>query len=61
MGTLNHLQRFVPDLHTHTMHFLQSLKSCIKQFFTWEDKTEMAFKNIIIRIAENPSLFHYDS
>ena len=21
MGTLNHLQKFIPDLHTHTVHF----------------------------------------
>ena len=31
MGTLNHLQRFKPDLHTYTVHFRQSLKACNKQ------------------------------
>ena len=27
MGTLNHLQRFIPDLYTHTVHFRASLKA----------------------------------
>ena len=33
MGTLNHLQRFIPDLHTHTVHFRASLKACNKQSY----------------------------
>ena len=28
MGTINHLKRFIPDLHTYTVHFRQSLKAC---------------------------------
>ena len=36
MGTLNHLQRFIPDLHTYTVHFRESLKACNKQSFRWE-------------------------
>ena len=35
MGTLNHLQRFIPNLHTHTVRFRQSLKACNKQSFLW--------------------------
>ena len=35
MRTLNHLQRFIPDLHTHTVHFRQSLTACNKQSFWW--------------------------
>ena len=27
MGTLNHLQKFIPNLHTHTAHFPQSLNA----------------------------------
>ena len=27
MGTLNYLQRFIPDLHTHTVHFRAWLKA----------------------------------
>ena len=35
MGTLNTLQRFIPDLHTHTVLFRASLKTCNKQSFLW--------------------------
>ena len=27
MGTLNHLQKFIPNLHAHTAHFWQSLNA----------------------------------
>ena len=61
MGTLNHLQRFIPDLHTHTVHFRASLKACNKQSFLWNEDQNKAFHNIIKMIAKIPSLYHFDS
>ena len=61
MGTLNHLQRFIPDLHTHTVHFRASLKACNKQSFLWGDDQSKAFYDIINLIAQIPSLYHFDS
>ena len=61
MGTLNHLQRFIPDLHTHTVHFRLSLKACNKQSFLWGEEQDNAFKSIINMIAKFPSLYQNDS
>ena len=61
MGTLNHLHWFIPDLHTYTVHFRQSLKVCNKQFFRWGEEQDNASKSIINLVAKIPSLFHYDS
>ena len=61
MGTPNHLQRFIPDLHTYTVHFRQSLKACNKRSFRWGEEQDNAFKSIINLVAKIPSLFHYDS
>ena len=61
MGTLNQLQRFIPDLHTHTVHFRASLKACNKQSFLWGDDQSKAFYDIIKLIAKIPSLYHFDS
>ena len=61
MGTLNHLQRFFPVLHTHTVHFLASLKACNKQSFLWGTEQNKAFNDIINMIAKIPSLHHFDS
>ena len=61
MGTLNHLQRFIPDLHTYTVHFRESLKACNKQSFRWDEEQDNAFKSIINLVAKIPNLFHYDS
>ena len=61
MGSLNHLQRFKPDLHTHTIHFWQSLKYCNKRSFLWGEEQLNAFKRKINLVAKIPSLFHYDS
>ena len=61
MGTLNHLQRFIPDLHTFTVHFRESLKACNKQSFRWGEEQDKAFKSIINLVAKIPNLFHYDS
>ena len=61
MGTLNHLQRFIPDLHTHTVHFQASLKACNKQSFMRGEAQNNAFKSIINMIANIPSLYHFDS
>ena len=38
MGMLNHLQPFIPDLHTHTVRFRQSFKACNKQSFLWGEE-----------------------
>ena len=61
MGTVKHLQRFIPDLHTYTVQFRQSLKSCNKQSFMWVEEQDSAFQNIINLVAKIPSPFHYDS
>ena len=61
MGTLNHSQRFIPDLHTYTVHFRQYLKACNKQSFRWGEEQDNAFKSIINLVAKTPSLFHDDS
>ena len=52
MGTLNLLQKFIPNLHTHTVHFQASLKGCIKQSFMWGEEKNNAFNNIINMIAK---------
>ena len=61
MGTLKNVQRFIPDLHTHTVHFRVSLKACNKQSFLWGEEQNNACKSINIMIAKIPSLYHYDS
>ena len=61
MGTLNHLQRFIPDLHTYTVHFRESLRACNKQSFRWGEDQYNAFKSIINLVAKIPKLYHYDS
>ena len=61
MGTLNHLQRFIPDLHTYTVLFRQSLKACNKRSFRWGEEQDNVFKSIINLVAKIPSLLHYDS
>ena len=61
MGTLSHLQRFIPDLHTHTVHLRKSLREYKKQSFLWGDAQEHAFKIIINLVAKIPNLFHYNT
>ena len=61
MGTLNHLQRLIPDLHTNTVLFRASLKACNKQSFLWGEDQNIAFHDIINMIAKIPSLYHFDS
>ena len=61
MGTLNHLQRFIPDLHTYKIHFRESLKAFKNQSFRWGEEQDNAFKSIINLVAKIPNLFHYDS
>ena len=48
MGTLNPIQRFIPDLNTHTIHFRQSSKACNTQSLLWEEEQDNAFKSISI-------------
>ena len=60
-GTLNHSQRFIPDLNTHTVYFWQSLKACNKQSVLCGEEQDSAFKSIINLVAYIFSLFHYDS
>ena len=61
MGMLNHLQRFLPDLHTHTVHFRASLKACNKQSLLWGEDQNKAFHDIIKMIAKIQSLYHFNS
>ena len=61
MRTLNHLQRFILDLHTYKVHFRQFLKACNKQSFRWGEEQDNAFKSNINLVAKIPSLFHYES
>ena len=61
MGTLNHLQRLIPDLHTHTVHFRASLKACNKQSFMWGEEQNIAVNIIINMITKISSLNHFDS
>ena len=47
MGTLNYLQRFLPDLHKYTVLFRASLVACNKKLFLWEEEQNVAFKSIL--------------
>ena len=51
MGTLNHLQRFILDLNTYTVHLRESLKACYKQSFRWGEEQDNAFQSIINLVA----------
>ena len=61
MGTLNHLQRFIPDLHKYTVAFRASLKAENKKSFLWGEEQTSAFQKILNLIANIPNLFHYDA
>ena len=61
MGTLNHLQRFIPDLHKYTVAFRASLKAENKKSFLWGEEQTIAFQKILNLIANIPNLFHYDA
>ena len=61
MGTLNHLQRFIPDLHKYTVAFRASLKAENKKSFLWGKEQDRAFQKILNLIANIPNLFHYDA
>ena len=61
MGTSNHLQKFIPDLHTQTVQFRQTLQACNKQSFLCVEEQDNAFKGIINLVAKISSLFHNDS
>ena len=61
MGTLNHLQRFIPDLHKNTVAFRVSLKAENKKSFLWGEEHDHAFQKILNLIANIPNLFHYDA
>ena len=56
MGTLNHLQRFIPELHKHTVAFRASLK-----IFLWGEEKDTPFQKILDLIADIPNLYHYDA
>ena len=60
MGTLNHLQKFMPGLHNLTCEFRDSLKLCNKRKFFWNEPQEAAFQKILDLVAEVTDLFHYD-
>ena len=61
MGTLNHLQRFIPDWHKYTVAFRVSLKTENKKSFLWGEEQDIAFQKILNLIANIPNLFHYDA
>ena len=61
MGTLNHLQRLIPDLHKYTVAFRTSLKAVNKKSFLWEEEQNISFRNILDLIANIPKLYHYDA
>ena len=61
MGTLNHLQRFIPDLHKYTVVFRASLKAENKKSFLWGEEQDLAFQKYLNLIANIPNLFHYDA
>ena len=44
MGNLNHLQRFIPDLHKYTVAFRASLKAENKKSFLWGEEQDIAFR-----------------
>ena len=59
MRTLNHLQRFILDLHKREVHFRASLKACNKHSFLWEKNA--TFYNTLEIIAKIPSVYYFDS
>ena len=61
MGTLNHLQHFLPDLHKNTVAFRVSLKAENKNSFLWGEEQDHAFQKILNLTANIPNLFHYDA
>ena len=61
MGTLNHLQRFIPELDKHTVAFRASLKAENKKPFLWGEEKDTPFQKILDLIADIPNLYHYDA
>ena len=61
IGTLNHLQRFIPELHKYTVAFRASLKAENKKSFLWGEEQDTAFQKILELIANIPNLYHYDA
>ena len=61
MGTLNHLQPFILDLHKYTVAFTASLKAENKKSFLWGEEQIIAFQKILNLIANIPNLFLYDA
>ena len=61
MGTLNHLQRFISDLHKYTVAFRASLKAENKKSFLWGEEQVSAFQKTLDLIANIPNLFHHDA
>ena len=61
MGTLNHFQRLIPDLHKYTIAFRASLKAENKKSFFWGEEQDFAIQKLLNLIANIPNLFHYDA
>ena len=61
MGTLNHLQRFIPELHKHTVVFRASLKAEKKEIFFVGEEQGTAFQKILDPIADIPNMNQYDA
>ena len=61
MDTLNHLLRFIPDLHKYTVAIRSSLKACNKKSFLWRKEQNVAFHSILGLIEIIPNPCHYDA
>ena len=61
MGTLTHLQLFIPELHKYTVALRASLKGDNKKSFLWGEEQDTVFQKILDPIADIPNLNHYDA
>ena len=61
MVILNHLRRFIPELHKYTVAFRASLKAENKKSFLWGEEQDTAFQKILDLIENIPNLYHYDA
>ena len=60
MGTLNHIQKFMPCLHNLSCEFRDCLKVCNKRKFIWNKPQQAAFQKILELVAKITDLYHYD-
>ena len=60
MVVLNHLQRFLPNLHVLTKKFRPPLKMSNKQKFVWGTDQQKAFEDTLLLISNITKMYHYD-